>query len=42
MILRWTIVALLSMQAATCGQKGPLELPEPGASSNNVLSSLLP
>ena len=26
--MRWTAVALLSLLVATCGQKGPLSLPE--------------
>jgi predicted small lipoprotein YifL len=29
--MRWTVVILLTLQAATCGQKGPLTLPEPAA-----------
>jgi predicted small lipoprotein YifL len=29
--MRWTILLLLTLQAATCGQKGPLTLPEPEA-----------
>lgn len=26
--MRWLLLALLTIQAATCGQKGPLRLPE--------------
>jgi predicted small lipoprotein YifL len=28
--MRWLLLALLTLQSATCGQKGPLTLPEPG------------
>jgi predicted small lipoprotein YifL len=27
-MLRWILITLLATQAATCGQKGPLTLPE--------------
>lgn len=27
--MRWMLFALLTLQVATCGQKGPLYLPEP-------------
>ena len=29
--MRWILLALISLQVASCGQKGPLYLPEPGA-----------
>jgi predicted small lipoprotein YifL len=28
--MRWVLFCLLVMQAATCGQKGPLTLPDRG------------
>lgn len=31
--MRWTLLILLALQAATCGQKGPLTLPEPPAAT---------
>lgn len=27
--MRWLLLALITLEAATCGQKGPLTLPEP-------------
>ena len=30
-IVRWLLVGMFCASAATCGQKGPLELPEPQA-----------
>ncbi len=27
--MRWLLLALITLQTATCGQKGPLTLPEP-------------
>lgn len=29
--MRWLLLALLTLEAATCGQKGPLILPEPSS-----------
>lgn len=26
--MRWLLLAIVTLQAATCGQKGPLTLPE--------------
>lgn len=26
--MRWLLLALITLQSATCGQKGPLTLPE--------------
>ena len=31
--MRWLLLGLIALQAATCGQKGPLVLPEPEPSS---------
>lgn len=28
--MRWLVLALVILQSATCGQKGPLTLPEDG------------
>jgi hypothetical protein len=28
--MRWLLLGVLMLQVATCGQKGPLTLPEPG------------
>ncbi len=27
--MRWLLLVLVTLQTATCGQKGPLNLPEP-------------
>lgn len=27
--MRWLLLALVTLQSATCGQKGPLTLPDP-------------
>lgn len=27
--MRWLLLALITLQTATCGQKGPLTLPQP-------------
>lgn len=29
--MRWLLLALVTLQVATCGQKGPLTLPEPSS-----------
>jgi predicted small lipoprotein YifL len=29
--MRWLVLALVTLQSATCGQKGPLTLPAPDA-----------
>lgn len=29
--MRWLVLTLMTLQAATCGQTGPLNLPEPDA-----------
>lgn len=36
--MRWVLLCVLVMQAATCGQKGPLTLPDKGGAgpSNHV------
>jgi predicted small lipoprotein YifL len=37
--MRWLLLMLIALQAATCGQKGPLVLPEP---SSPAAASALP
>lgn len=29
--MRWIFIGLITLQVATCGQKGPLRLPDSGA-----------
>ncbi len=31
--MRWIVIVILALSAATCGQKGPLHLPEPQVES---------
>ena len=31
--MRWLLLSVLLLQVATCGQKGPLTLPEHGAAT---------
>jgi predicted small lipoprotein YifL len=34
--MRWLLLGVLMLQVATCGQKGPLTLPEPDVTSGGV------
>ncbi|XOV83925.1 MAG: lipoprotein [bacterium] len=38
---RWTTLLVLSMWTATCGQKGPLQLPDPQTSTPNGQTTML-
>jgi predicted small lipoprotein YifL len=35
--MRWLLLALVALQSATCGQKGPLTLPEPEPARAHVV-----
>ncbi len=41
MNIRWLILLVLVSWVATCGQKGPLELPQGMAATNTELSAQL-
>jgi predicted small lipoprotein YifL len=37
--MRWLLLGVLVLQVATCGQKGPLTLPEPAEPESTTASA---